>query len=127
VTKLALLLGLTLLPLTTIGCGGTCGTFCDFRIACIQEDYCNLDDEDAVYDECFDECNQAVDRLSANAKTELDDCVNCVADEIGTPDECNEGDYARATSDDCHSKCNDDGVDEFHRRLDRYFNPQDDC
>lgn len=129
--RLGLLLGLVLLPLTVTGCGGTCGTFCDFTVACLEEDFdgCNWEDEDVVFDECVSECNEALDKLSGDEASEFDECVACVADEIGSPDECNDGDYADAIFDDCDSECDlDDGFGEFVEEADGFYDDDDiDC
>lgn len=127
--KLAWLLGLAALALFAAGCGGTCGTFCDYSLACIERelDGCEFDDPDELNSDCNDECNQAVDKLTRDERDEFSACVSCVADQLGSPDECSDGDYADAI-DDCDSECNDSGVGEFFDEFDFEIRQSDlDC
>lgn len=126
--RLAWLLGLALLPLTTTGCGGVCATYCDYTLACFEEDTnCDFEDPDEINADCREECDKALGDLSDDEAEEFDLCVSCVADEIGAVDECNDGDYADAIGD-CDDECEEDGVGEFFEEFDLDIDDDDvDC
>jgi hypothetical protein len=127
--RIFLLIGLAALPNLVGGCGGTCGTYCEYTLVCLEDeiDGCDFDDIDELRADCEDECGQAVDRLNGDEKGEFDACINCVADEIGAADECNDGDYGDAIND-CDNECEERGIEEFFEDFDFEIRESDlDC
>jgi len=121
-----MLVGACALLLGTVGCGGTCSTFCEaFAQECGAEivgesTSCEWDDPEALEEECNESCDEAMAQLSDSEAEEMDLCVECMDESL--QGECSSWeDWADAISDDCDRECDDDGVGEFFYDNDGFF------
>lgn len=131
-TVAATLFTTALVPTQLTACAASeCRSWCELYVSCyaedLDEDDCGYDDDlAAVIDECEMSCESARAGLDDGENEEVSACYACLHAEIGTPDQCSDGDFAEAL-DDCDDECDEDGVDEFGEDFSDEFEPDVEC
>ncbi len=117
--KLTWTIGAALIALGAYGCGGTCGTFCDYLVECYPDvaEYqgyssCKWEDgDDEALDRCGMACDDSMDRLSDRERETVEACIDCLDEELGG--ECRDGDDYVDAMQDCDNDCYDEDFGEF--------------
>jgi hypothetical protein len=89
---------------TVPGCGGgVCADLCEWYVRCELGDDCDNVDEDTLVDACEEACDDGFEYLDTDAEEDVEECLQCYADEGSAT--CNEGELEDA----CDAVCDDNG------------------